>query len=890
MTTTVTLYETTAVANGVAPIPFTFQALSANELAVYRNNVLQTKDVHYSVALSGDGTGSITPLASWGTDPVIIRSNPNFQQTANFTRFGPLYPDQLNPLLDRQTRYSIWLWQTLTKAITQEAADISTVGGEITALQATDTAMAAALAALDLRLDTIDVTLTSFRPEDYGAKPDDPTFDNGPALAAMSTAINAAGGGKAIFKRGAVYWIGAQTGILSGTYQFPPVTQYPVNIVGCTRPVLIDLNGAVLKTRAGLKYGTFNANGTVLTTVAHGMPYYGNSAAVPFYNAINIDGNSGGVRVFDGELDGNIGALTIGGQWGDTGWQLPHSGIRINNNTCPVTFENVYSHHFSLDGGTSSWPGLDAAHVEQYHYPVILRNCQFLFNGRQGWSLVGGSGFYAYNCDFSHTGKNGVIGSSPSAGIDLEAEGSIVRKVRFYDCSFVDNAGVGQLTVGDVENVESYSSTYIGTTSWSVWPQGKRHRFYSCQFTGSMVNAQGSTTNPNDAVQFHFCKFLHGLSRSPTGTVYNNFGGSNTMCDFGGADDTNVLFNGCAFDVENHPSMTLPYTGNSIYRNCFQKINTATNSYPRGVYEGHNKIVATGGAFVDLNGAINLGEIDTAGTTGTVVSLVTQIRNNTRVIGELQISGASGTTRYLKYQTAGVDSGAYIALGGDNVSLFYNIPTAGLHTFQINGATAASIAAGQTRIFGETAIDFQGLFFNGPSWWAGAFGGNGNGRLFATAAGGTQIYGQGSAYDISIGNKIGTIAIRIPTNTANAEVVGILSAASVAATGTVTGSNLSGTNTGDGAYVVQTKTTGYTATENAGDVIVLCNLAAGFTVVLPTAVGNKARFTFKKLAAAGQIIIDGAGSETIDGALTATLNAQYESITIVSDNANWMIV
>jgi hypothetical protein len=222
--------------------------------------------------------------------------------------------------------------------------------------------------------------------------------------------------------------------------------------------------------------------------------------------------------------------------------------------------------------------------------------------------------------------------------------------------------------------------------------------------------------------------------------------------------------------------------------------------------------------------------------------------------------------------------------------LFYNIPTACLHTFQINGATAASIAAGQTRIFGETAIDFQGLFFNGPSWWAGAFGGNGNGRLFATAAGGTQIYGQGSAYDISIGNKIGTIAIRIPTNTANAEVVGILSAASVAATGTVTGSNLSGTNTGDGAYVVQTKTTGYTATENAGDVIVLCNLAAGFTVVLPTAVGNKARFTFKKLAAAGQIIIDGAGSETIDGALTATLNAQYESITIVSDNANWMIV
>ena len=91
-------------------------------------------------------------------------------------------------------------------------------------------------------------------------------------------------------------------------------------------------------------------------------------------------------------------------------------------------------------------------------------------------------------------------------------------------------------------------------------------------------------------------------------------------------------------------------------------------------------------------------------------------------------------------------------------------------------------------------------------------------------------------------------------------------------------------------YQVQTKTAGYTATETSGDIVVKCDLAAGFTVVLPTAVGNRARFTFKKIQAAGQIVIDGQAAETLDGALTATLNNQYESITIISDNSNWMII
>lgn len=89
---------------------------------------------------------------------------------------------------------------------------------------------------------------------------------------------------------------------------------------------------------------------------------------------------------------------------------------------------------------------------------------------------------------------------------------------------------------------------------------------------------------------------------------------------------------------------------------------------------------------------------------------------------------------------------------------------------------------------------------------------------------------------------------------------------------------------------VLSKVAGYTESAISGLQVRLCNLAAGFTVVLPTAVGNTARFTFKKMLAAGTITIDGNAFETIDGALTTTLTTQYDKLSIVSDGANWCVV
>lgn len=108
MTTTVTTDRTTLVANGTAPLPFTFQAISADEIAVTREGVVADPST-YTVALNGDGTGTVTPTTTWGTDDVVIYSDPDFTQPSEFTRFGAFYPDQFNEPLNRLARTDISL-------------------------------------------------------------------------------------------------------------------------------------------------------------------------------------------------------------------------------------------------------------------------------------------------------------------------------------------------------------------------------------------------------------------------------------------------------------------------------------------------------------------------------------------------------------------------------------------------------------------------------------------------------------------------------------------------------------------------------------------------------------------------------------------------------------
>lgn len=64
------------------------------------------------------------------------------------------------------------------------------------------------------------------------------------------------------------------------------------------------------------------------------------------------------------------------------------------------------------------------------------------------------------------------------------------------------------------------------------------------------------------------------------------------------------------------------------------------------------------------------------------------------------------------------------------------------------------------------------------------------------------------------------------------------------------------------------------------------------TITLPTALSARWRkYTIKKIdASANTVTIDAAGAETIDGALTFVLGAQYQTITIQSNGASWDII
>ena len=77
--------------------------------------------------------------------------------------------------------------------------------------------------------------------------------------------------------------------------------------------------------------------------------------------------------------------------------------------------------------------------------------------------------------------------------------------------------------------------------------------------------------------------------------------------------------------------------------------------------------------------------------------------------------------------------------------------------------------------------------------------------------------------------------------------------------------------------------------------IYFCNTSGGsITVTLPDATaGDAARgrvVTFVKTHASNSLILDGDGSQTINGATTLTMTSIYDYRTIISDGSNWIVI
>jgi hypothetical protein len=423
--------------------------------------------------------------------------------------------------------------------------------------------------------------LERLSPEDFGAKGDGITNDSA-AFAALAAHVNEHGGGQIVFRRGATYIVGQQGGYDRRTrYAFEPAPL--MELSGCTKPLVIRGSGARMKCASRLRYGTFErASGKPLF---HKMPHRGwDQLATPYRWMIKVEGCSAPVEISDLELDGNLSELLIGGGHGDTGHQIPATGIGLYDNRGGETLRRIHTHHHALDGLLIDGPSWDPAES----FTSAIEQVRSEYNGRQGCSITGGGRYRFRGCHFNHTGRAG-ISTAPGAGVDIEAEaGKKVGDLTFSDCIFADNAGQGMVAdSGPSEGAEFLRCTFIGTTNWAVWPNKPGIRFQDCRFVGPIVRCFGDSARPERATRFVDCRFRDDPALSPTGKIYGGENQSRPIADL--PNNPNVRFSRCDFRLT-HQSV-LPWTTNAvIFSDCRMSQRSAKQSYPRGTFLGRNRI------------------------------------------------------------------------------------------------------------------------------------------------------------------------------------------------------------------------------------------------------------------------------------------------------------
>jgi hypothetical protein len=445
---------------------------------------------------------------------------------------------------------------------------------------------ASAAAALPRRLLAQPVAV--LRPEDFGALGDGHHNDT-QAFAALSAEVNRCGGGTIRFQAGKTYLVGEQH--RGGPFGWSPL---PIlQLQGLTAPLRILGNGARLRCVPKLRFGTFDVQSG--DPVQRKLPNYrGEELATPYQAMISVHDSRSPIEIRDLELDGNIEQQIIGGPYGDSGWQIPNSGMWLKDNHSSETVVNVFSHHHGQDGAILDADDRRSARSRFERF--VARH-----NGRQGASITGGRGYDFADCEFSFTGRT-VLKSAPCAGVDIEAEGEkIVRDLTFTRCKFLDNTGVGLLAeAGDGEGALFRECLFVGDEVWSAWPRKPRFIFEHCTFAGAAVNAFADK-DPELATKFIRCRFTDDPTLSPSGKLFYFKGDAGPCVNLG--QSLNVLFDECTVDLRHNA--VLPWSWAATYRNCTMAQKSPVTAFAKGKYYGRTTIQAP----ADLYGSMILGTV-----------------------------------------------------------------------------------------------------------------------------------------------------------------------------------------------------------------------------------------------------------------------------------------
>ena len=411
----------------------------------------------------------------------------------------------------------------------------------------------------------------------FGARGDGLTNDTDPINAA-GLFLEAQGGGTIAFSQ-KTYIVGRQS-VAAGIRAWDIVA-----IRRCPRKVTVAGQGAKLRAAPGLRFGSFDP-GTGRPAAVK-MPFSDPAfMATPFRAAILLVSNRGGVEVRDLEIDGAIAEAMIGGQWGDTGWQIPNHGIELDSNQGEHVVRNVRVRNMGCDGAMIR---ADVPAGAERAASVLVEDCRMERNGRQGLSLISGRNATFRRCAFLYTGRNGVVRSSPGAGFDIEAELAPVSNVSFVDCVFDANTGTGLgADSGDTAGVTCLRCRFIGAYNFALWPNKPDMVFRDCLIVGA---AAGFYSDPSGrhGPQFHHCRFTDAASLGLTGQLYD------AIVELGAS--KGVLFDDCDFT---YAKMPLPNTqAGTVFNNCRLSSPAPGKAQLNGTFTGTN--VINGGADLSVS-------------------------------------------------------------------------------------------------------------------------------------------------------------------------------------------------------------------------------------------------------------------------------------------------
>lgn len=350
--------------------------------------------------------------------------------------------------------------------------------------------------------------------------------------------------------------------------------------------VHIDMGGCTLRCRDGLRYGAFDsATGVALPGRTEAVFPNGSRRSSPYEGMFAFLACSGDIEVQNVTLDGNAAGLNLGGEYGDTGVQIPAGGLNLISCTGNVRLRGIVSKDHGQDG--IQYEGVFTS-VAASTGSLLMEDCFFDRNGRQGFSWIGGGMVTAINCQFNRTGY-GRLYTNPGAGLDIEAEGgNLNRNGYFLNCRFIGNRGQGVVSEphGSVNGDVVFSRClFVGGGFWVVWPRAPGMKFLDCRIVGSMPAPYPDDGVASDrSTQFVRCE----ISNDP---VY----ATPTIDPFlinGGAFGTAALFDDCDFAAFGGMRLQGLAGTTTRFRNCRFKQQSGEITPLRGTFIGDN--VATG--------------------------------------------------------------------------------------------------------------------------------------------------------------------------------------------------------------------------------------------------------------------------------------------------------